>query len=346
MDKAGVMKMGYMQFVLQACVNSCQFGFIEEIQKGRVHFERANINAVIAMPFGSGKTTNLLEVSNGVVANDVSFAGMVGTISREGEFVPGAILNAAGKVLLMDEFNKVDRRVKDCMNNLVEQKSHPRQLGFKVKSRIKRNGKFYKMNIDGGYINIKARFSTICSTMYMKLRESNNTSDIAWMTRFIPIRFLPGLDYYEALGRGERLMDIEVNPVHIERFTFTKYLEANKYFWDAFKESQHYKFFLEHEFYRGVILRIFKDIERLAAYLSSLDGKTDIDMEDFKFCMKFLPMIMTNFIYWDLTEHEQKIIENHESFNEEELAMLLKISQPAVSNIISGLKKKGLIKEV
>jgi len=343
--KEEIMDMDYLNFVVEASASSCQFGFIREREKNHEHKERANINVLIALPLGSGKTTNLLQIENAHLVNDVSFPGVVGTVTKDGEFVEGACIKAAGKVLLLDEFNRVPKDVKDALNNLLEQRAHPRNLGFRVRKNMTSNRKFCQIKIKGGYLYTRARFSCITSTMFLKVKEykGKSMSDIAWFTRFIPVRFIPDIDYYEKLTKGEKILKVNPKVKEIDEFYFRDYLKAHKIYWDWMKNSPYFDYFKQNPYDRGALSRFLQDAVRLSAFVASLNNRKNIYLSDFESVMKFLPLMVSNYISYNLSEKEQKVLELL-PLSQHEIAERLGISEPRVSQIVDKLRRRGLIR--
>lgn len=350
LTKKKILNMDYMSFVLEASASSCQFGDIVEHQGGSRYFKtRANTNVILALPLGSGKTTNLLQIPEKmrVLVNDVTFPGMVGSITKNGDFVEGATLKAAGKVLLLDEFNKVPKDVKDAMNNLLEQREHPRNLGFMASRPFKKNTVFSRVHVDKGYISVKSKFSCIASTMYLKMKEGRGASisDKAWFTRFIPVRFVPDIDYYKKLSIGQKALVIEPHIRRVDEFVFKDYLKASDIFWKAYESNKAaVSYFQSNALERGATTRVLQDLVRLSAFIASLDNRTKVRLKDFETVMRFFPMMIMNIIQWDMTEHEYSVVEGYNSgLTQTEISAKIGLTQSTVSYILSRMKEKGMI---
>lgn len=343
-----VKELDYINFALQCSSSSCQFGKIHEYEREKIHKERANLNTFLALPFGAGKTTSLVDCRESISTNDLSFAGIVGTITKDGEFVKGAALQAAGKVLLIDEANRIQKNVKDAMNNLLEQRSFPRNLGFKIKVPIKKSGKFYKILVKDGYLDVSSRFSCIASSMITRVKEFHGAgiSDIAWMTRFVLIRFVPDMDYYEKLTKGETIFKIEQNISRIDEFPFPRYLDAHEMFWNKMKTMPQIEYFLKYKYENGAIGRFHQDLCRMAAYISSMNDKPEITLENYEQALRFLPMMVSNYICSNLSEREFKVLEivsTNPEITQEELSRAIDRDQSTVSRIVAKLKDDCLL---
>jgi hypothetical protein len=302
-DKVG--EEDYIYFCLEACATSCRFGTITEYEVGKKHIIRGNINVFLRMPLGAGKTTTIIDIPNSNYTNRITYPSLVGTITKDGRFIEGEIVRSAGKVLILDEFSNIPSDVKEALNNLLEQKPHSRSLGTgNVISPVNKRGKFLKLKVRKNRVDLWARFSCIASSIF---RESDNLS-IAWSTRFLPINFIPSMEYYERLSRGEVYFKVNPKPVDSD-FVFRDFLKANKYYWDTFKSKPYYGYFLVNRFAGGYSVRALHDLVRLSAFLTSLEGRKVIKLDDFKLvCDKFLDFFFWNFISSGLGEDELKIL--------------------------------------
>lgn len=354
LNKSEIMQMDYVNFMLEAAASSAKFGVVREVQPAHpdgVFVTRANINAMLVMPFGSGKSTSFIQVSDCVKANDMKFSGMVGTINKDGEFNPGSIMKAAGKLLVIDEFQKLDDATKDAMNSLLEYPhTYSRNLGLHVKKPFKMNRKNVRVSVKEGTIDLYAKFSCISGGMW--INKANDTQK-AWFSRFVPIVFNPSLDYYEKMTAGQKV--IRINPKTYETdFEFNDFLDFHKEYWKSLRANEFLmSYFEEHDRQRGYVSRNLQDVTRIACFIESLNEKSGknpktealvVSRESWELAMRFQGIMMMNSLRTDLTEVELAIVE-HQNMTTDELAKLTGTSKSNISHRRKELREVGLLKE-
>lgn len=343
----------YINFILEASASSPRFGVIREKEKDKYHEERGNIHTMLILPFGSGKSSifaNLGEdkkLKNYIVfAHDLTFPGLIGSINREGEVIKSSVIEAGGKLLIIDEAQRLGQDVREALCALLEKPhTYTRHLGFKLKNDIKIKRKYYYIfgKRDSNELKIYSKFSCIVSASYMKIRTS---IDQAFFSRFIPIRFTPTLEWYEKLTIGEK--PIVINPeFKTLDFSFEKYPEFHNYFWENLKKHPSHKHFLEHQGEMGLIPRFLQNLVRLSAFVESLDNNTEISIDTAKFVHdKFYNFIFANIVTSTLDEISFRILSYLGKLSQEEIAEKLGIDPSTVSKKIRKLKEKNIIFEV
>lgn len=333
----------FMNFVLEASASSARFGVIEEKEDNKYYVTRANIHAMLILPFGAGKTSSLVEIPNAFYCYDVSFPGLIGTINKDGEVVESAIMKAGGKVLVIDEFQLLSREVKNALNSILEYPHiYSRTLGYKIRSSVSRRGKYFyiKAKQNTNKFEVYSKFSCIASGMFVSKRTP---VDKAFFSRFIPIRFTPSIDYYEKMSKGEKML--KINPINIEcSFVFDDYLKFHSYFWNKVKNSVSGKYFMERVDETGWLVRCLQDLVRLSAFVESLDGRNTVSYDTAKYvCDKMFNFMLMSYKTSILDEKDIFILMNLSNMKQVEIARYLEVSEAYVSQRIDFLKKMGLI---
>jgi hypothetical protein len=340
LGKSEIMQMDYMNFILEAAASSARFGTITEWQPSGRFVTRANINALLVSVFGTGKTSSFIKMEGAVAANDISFPGMIGTITKDGEFNPGLVVKAAGKLLIIDEFQKMDDTTKNAMNSILEYPhTYSRNLGFAAKRPFNLNRKGCVVKVKEGWIQAYSKFSCISGGMYL---NRDNQVQQAWASRFIPIVFKPSMAYFERMTAGEQ--QIRINPHCFEAdFQFRDYMTFHKEYWENLKKMPTiWNWFEEHADERGYSGRILQDIARLSCFIASLEKRSIIRPDDWKQALKLQKMVIINTICSSLTEIELKILECPERENKE-ISGLLSVSEVGVWKARKRLKSLGLL---
>jgi hypothetical protein len=341
LNKSEITDVDYINFILETAASSARFGVIKEKEGPKKYFiTRGNIHAMLIMPFGSGKTSSFLDIENAVYAYDITFPGLIGTITRDGEVVESGLMKAGGRVLIIDEFQLLDEATKNAMNSLLEYPhTYSRNLGYRVKAPVRKRSKYYSIEAKGNELRVYAKFSCIAGGMYI---SKKSTISRAWLSRFIPIRFTPTLDYYEKLSRGEKT--IKINPRLTETdFYFPGYLDFHKLYWDTFKSLLIREYFEKHPDESGYTVRCLQDIVRLSCFIASLDNRETVKKEDYEQALRFLPNILLSYLYSGLDEIDLFILSNIHTMKQTEIAERLKVTPATVSVRIAVLKKMGVI---
>jgi len=342
LNKSEITDTDYINFVLEASASSAKFGVVKEKEDVRKKYfvTRGNIHAMLVMPFGSGKTSSFLDIENAVYAYDITFPGLIGTISKDGEVVESSLMKAGGKVLIIDEFQLLDEATKNAMNSLLEYPhSYSRNLGYRIKSPVRKRGKYYSIEAKGNELRVYAKFSCITGGMYV---SKKSTIAKAWFSRFIPLRFTPSLGYYEKLSKGEK--SIKINPRIVETdFYFRDYLSFHKLYWETLKSLPIKEYFEKHPDESGYTVRCLQDIARLSCFIASLEKRETVKKEDYEQALRFLPHMLSSYLYSGLDEVDLFILNNIHTMKQTEIAERLGITPASVSARISMLKKIGVI---
>jgi len=342
LEKDRVTEEDYIYFCLEACASSCRFGKIRLTELGGKKYElRGNLNVLLSMPLGAGKTTSVISIPNSVYTNRVTFASLVGTINKDGEWVEGELIRSAGKVLILDEFSYIPTDVKEVLNQVLEQHPFSRSVGLKIREKRRKTSKYLKYLVDKNKIFLDVRLSCIaCST---KVRRDHGVVSRAWLTRFLPIYFFPPPEYYERLTIGDTYFKVNPKRLYDGDFSFREYPKAHEYFWSGIKKKPYYKYFKVRYSEFGYLARLLGDMIRLSAFLTALDGRKVIKFNDFKLIFdKFSDIVVWNFISTGLTEVELMILHNPNLGNGE-LANLVGVSEKTVQRRRNKLKELFLI---
>lgn len=335
-----------INFILEASASSARFGIVKEKENNGYYITRANLHAMLVMPFGTGKTSSFIGIKDAVYANDISFPGLIGTINKDGEVVESAIMKAGGKILVIDEFQLLSKEVKNALNSILEYPHvYSRTLGYKIRSSVNKRGKYFyiKAKQNTNKFEVYSKFSCIASGMFFNRKT---TIDKALTSRFVLISFNPPFEWYKSLSRGERA--IKINPELREiDFIFEDYLRFNDLFWKKIEESAYYSYFRDIENERGYLVRYLQDIVRFGCFLASLENRNEVKTEDCIFVLeRITDFCLSSYILHTLDEISFFVLRNLGRYNQKEIAEQLNVSEARVSQVVKQLKSKGLLKEI
>jgi len=346
LSKEEIFNLDYIKFVLLAAASSPRFGVIRCVEKNDLIFSmRARIHALLISPFGTGKTSQVIQINNASVvsANDITFPGLIGTITKTGEFIIGSCYKAGGKLLVIDEAQRMTKKTKNAMNSLLEPPhTYNRALGYKMLKPFRKRGKYRWVRGSENDFEIGSKFSCIASSM--RIREGTDVED-AWNSRFILIRMKITENYMKKLLSGDIIFDI--NAIRYEGdFTFDDYMRYQKYYWNMYDKSKFKSYFSKNPNMYGYLSRNSGDIIRLAAFVCASENRSAIQFEDVKMIYdKYWKIMMYNMLMAPLTKEEYTILNNID-LTESEIAAILGVSQPMISRYIKGLKAKGLLYDI
>jgi len=215
-------------------------------QKNGLFKLRAQVHIIMTMPPGAGKTSGMMDdMRNVVPGGDMSGPGLLGTINgKSGDFVPGACTLAAGKVLWLDEYQRMHSKVREKLLSLIETSHTERSLGFNLTDSIHRKTKYgYVQGKKGtGHIEICSRFSCMLTgTIKPQVRQENYMmqgagGEKAWMDaimflqRFVHVNMaLDEADFYKVIS-GERMFNVkDYSQYYIEPIIMDDYLDIVKW---------------------------------------------------------------------------------------------------------------------
>ncbi|MGI0060540.1 MAG: winged helix-turn-helix transcriptional regulator, partial [Nitrosotalea sp.] len=234
--------------------------------------------------------------------------------------------------------------VKNAMNSLLEAPHrYTRVLGYPIKKgggakRYTKKGNERQLmsamaaRTGSNEMSIYSKFSCIVSGMYA---QKESTIDLAFFSRFIPIRIAPPIEYYEDVVKG--LEDIQIKPnIEVMNFKFDDYLEFIPIFFEKFRNEP---FFKSHKMELGYSTRMIQDIVRIGAFLASIDERESIELSD---CIEALERTFNNTInsykYADLSKLEEVIRQHKDNMTVREIAESVGISPSSVERHMQKLK--------
>lgn len=254
--------------IISCCLSTAQAPPLVIHKKGGTVKLRGQLHAYIAQPFGTHKSYALQDINPKLTYHMRSFTlpALLGTINKDGEPTESAIVQAAGRTLVIDEAHKLTMSARDSLNELLEKQKDERTLGFKVKAPLTVKGprglsKFAKVTYNKNEIRVQAQFSCLAMGLYGK---KNNDDERAFLSRFvyIPMRF----DDYDLdnLLDGNLKKNIQFQPVE-SWDEVDDYNEYKKVYLDTVRASPFYKAIIDKD-QIGFIQRNINDSLRFRAW--------------------------------------------------------------------------------
>ena len=269
-------------------------------QDGTTFKTRLSINTLIVSPFGTGKSSflNAVERANyGVLIHEYTLPAIVGTIKKSGEIIDGFVIRSAGKVLLIDEFQKFGKREKEALLSIMEDHQYTRTLGYQIAPPVHREGDFYELHGEGNAFTIRVRNAFIIGSMYFKKRT---IEDKALLSRSFPIVLKPTLDdAFSILTRGSSFkLPREVDSWYQRSINAEVTMPTNV----AEHLSKRYRNEIEDDYIEvGFVVRGMMDIARISGIYTAIDGRTEVTIDDVDRAMKFAPLQVAGYNLGSLT---------------------------------------------
>lgn len=141
----------------------------------------------INSPFGTGKTSSInpiVEAKLGVVLQDYSRAGLIGTVKKDGIATVGDVRMLPNTTAILEEFQEAKRDSRACLLSLMEDKRYIRTLGFEIlkAEHIIESG--FGFVAEGTRITIYLQASYLVFSMAYR---TPTTLDLALLSRCIPV---------------------------------------------------------------------------------------------------------------------------------------------------------------
>jgi DNA-binding CsgD family transcriptional regulator len=329
----------YMGDLLSCCVSSSATSKLLLKEGDKYFYTRSQLHALVISPFGTRKTTDVIAIPNSYNLQSFTNPSILGSITKTGEFVEGAIAKAAGKNFIVDEFQLLPFQSRMAMLNLLEHQTYTRSLGFKIQKPVNMNKKFCKIHASGNQWKMDVIFSCICSGTFIPKRRID---DYAWKSRFTVIQYNVDLaDIYEMVsGKTVR----KITP-HEYKFVpvFEDYLKFVK---EHERVTRSLPFVKNMEITKlGYIARNVIDMARLAAFFSGIKGEAVVT--DWERVLAYIPQSLYNYVASSLTLTEYEILNKTlEGLSLQETAEQCKTSREYVVEVRNKLKREGLIKDI
>jgi len=264
--------------------------------------------------------------------------GIVGTINKDGDYNPGAAELGAGKVWLHDECHTMTESGREAMLKLLEGEVASRNLGFKLRSKVSKNRKYFKLKASDGHMNVQSQFSCVSSGLFAHRKRMD---DLAYKSRYFPLKIRLTLKEAFEASRGKKIFDIKP-----DNYTETPVFEDYLKFVDVYentvsllKDSNRklYDFLCENY---GYIRRNIVDFSRFFSWVSRGSGSID----DWERYLGYIPVSLYNYATSTLTLTEFDILDEFQRQKTgREIASKLSVSEVYVSNTLKKLRGLGLV---
>lgn len=295
--------------------------------------KRSQINLFIFAPYGSGKTTLLDYIQSkglGYKIRTWTEPALLGSIDRAGKIVPPVTIIAAGKTMLVDEFQAVPSNLRQILLSLLEEQQAYRVLSFRVPTPVKLEREFWSVYAEEGYIWFRIQCSwIICSAFLLDSEE-----DRMLRSRCINLHLYVTEDdiAHGGLLRGLKLDDIAQLREELRgksnQYTMQQYSELLKYIVEVLKEE---------ELPLNLAYRIADDVLRLDN-IEKLLGHSD--------GLKYLSTIILGIKNVSLSPIEWAILQyvvTHHPENVQDIAKALNLPEDIVSTYVDELIKRGIL---
>jgi hypothetical protein len=192
------------------------------MQEGGIKEIRGNIHLFLRADTGNFKSTILKELGSYFKVDTlelITSAGLVGTIDKNQNVIPGEAWRIRNKLLLLDEFNvEGENNSVQPLLSLLEDQKYKKAIGRMTNEQKEVDGDLY-FEVKKGELRMKSRFScVICS---MRKIEKNRSMNIeALLSRCVVIPYSLENKEIEQVMNGHQLLTIKKCPFK-KTFDFT-----------------------------------------------------------------------------------------------------------------------------
>ncbi len=344
----------YIRTILSVAIESANKPEIILHEVGKTFKMRSQLHVLVVMPFGTGKSTLAKQIPNSYYLTDYTTPGMLGTINQEGDYVKGALINAANKVLVVDEGQKYNAPSFEAMKSMLEDQTASRSLGYSLKKPISlnhwnRDGYSVKSNKSENGFKFKCRFSSITFAEYLTPQMKD-----AWLSRQLFIFLRPTLDDVFELAKGMPLLDLNTESLLLlinnqdplfkkKPLEFEGYLDFVKEYESKLLDTELGEHFNDDN--QGSIARNIHDLSRIAAFYARLERSTKIVATHTERSFRFLMPSLYSIVASKLTKRELQVLErvNFTDLSKKEIGLSIGIDEGNLSKLILRLRVQKLI---
>ena len=191
-----------------------------EQKNDKVYLMRPQLHIMLIGHFGTGKSSisKMLELKypkDVFLIDDFTKSSMFGSISKSEEHVPSQLVHAAGKMMIVDEWNSVSSWGQEGILGILENQTINRALGFKVRRPFRIRKKYIKYSIVENIIQGKVVFSCIAYCMVKpRIYDQRGRFDVvktsALLSRFSPLYIHPEMSGLKMQDIREGDFDVNV----------------------------------------------------------------------------------------------------------------------------------------
>lgn len=252
-------------------------------ERNKVTSIRPQQHLFICKPFGTVKSA-FTQQFEGVLKDDlvlideITKPAILGTISKDKQYVAGLPAEIGGKILLIDEFNNLDAFGQKALLSILENQRINRQLGFAINDEIHLTpNEWTDLYVKGGKVSGTVNFACISFAMYYpKMKQSSmfetneEQSLLGLKSRFSPnfccpehgelMDLLKGYTPFqlEDFGKGE------TRRILIKEKAYSEFIEWYAKFTEQFCEGGEKQLLAKKEI--GFLSRISSDLLRFSAH--------------------------------------------------------------------------------
>lgn len=160
---------------------------IREFKTEKGHKTRGTVNLWVNSPYGTGKSSSvnpIIESKLGVIIQDYSMPGLIGTIKKDGIATIGDIRLLPNTTAILEEFQDVRRDARSVLLSLMEDHRYTRTMGFEILKAEHKITDGFGFIAEGTRIDIFVQCSFIVFSMSYR---TPSTLDLALLSRCVPV---------------------------------------------------------------------------------------------------------------------------------------------------------------
>ena len=192
------------------------------IQDGGIKTLRGNMHLFLRADTGSFKSTILKELADYFKVNTMELitnAGLVGTIDKNMNVIPGEAWRIRNRLLLLDEFNvEGDSSCIAPLLSLLEDQHYKKAIGRMANEQKEIDGDLY-FSVKKGEMMIRTRFSCVVCSM-RKIEKTKSVNIEALLSRCVVVPYVLSGPEIKHVMNGHKLLNIKKCPFK-KQFDFT-----------------------------------------------------------------------------------------------------------------------------
>jgi len=334
-------------FIRASVESAGQLPFLIKHRNGTEHEIISQLHNLFVLPFGSGKSALASTIPNSHLSLNHTEPAIVGSISKEGTYVPSDLINAANGVYCMDEAHRLNKKAIDAMLSLLEDGHYNRSLGFALRAPVnegnfKKEGWSVNSKKSLNSIDLKVRFSCIgfCERLTSFMMG-------AFLSRFVIFNVVLDDEDIFKLMQGKSILDAGRITKKFSRMKNQVIFDCYDNFIDEYKEFVMSRglnnVFKQYE--KGYISRIGAHLAKLSAHFCRMEGKTKVEPKHYRRALIFTPLLVKNLKETKLTPSQYQVYDAYflRKMKQVEISLDLGVSPEYVSQTVGFLRRNGFI---
>jgi hypothetical protein len=196
------------------CYSSSYIRSLKIVQEGGIKLIRGQMHLFLRANTGSFKSTILRELAGYFKVGTIELitnAGLVGTIDKNMNVIPGEAWRIRNKLLLLDEFNiEGDSSCVAPLLSLLEDQHYKKAIGRMANEQKEADNDLF-FEVKKGEMHVRTRFSCVICSM-RKIQKNRSVNIEALLSRCVVVPYSLNDNEIEHVMNGHSLLTIKKCP--------------------------------------------------------------------------------------------------------------------------------------